>query len=253
MRLGAPGRYYANKTRYAFAIMAKASESGRVKTRLVPPLTPAEAADLNTCFLADVSGNVLEAARHRAIDGFFAYATAGEEAFFAAHLPPRMALLPPREPGLGRSLLHAMNDLLTAGYAGACLVNSDSPTLPTSILIDVVDRLREPTEQVVLGPCDDGGYYLIAMRTFHPRLFEDIAWSTEVVLSQTLERAAEIGLKASLLPQWYDVDDAAMLRRLRVDIDGMADSGDGLFPFPAPNTRAFLRALDTPQLVRKSA
>src|SRR5262245_54202518 len=131
----------SRQSRYAVAIMAKASESGRVKTRLVPPLTHDQAAELNTCFLADVSANIMEAARDRPIDGYIAYASAGSAGFFAANLPAGMRLLAPREHGLARSLRHAMADLLGAGYAGVCLVNSDSPTLPTRILIEAVDRL----------------------------------------------------------------------------------------------------------------
>src|SRR5204863_7497491 len=135
-----------------------------VKTRLVPPLTPEQAAELNTCFITDMSANILEAARHRPIDGYVAYASPETEKFFAATVPDGMRLLPPREVGLARSLHHGIADLLGAGYAGACLVNSDSPTLPTGILIAAADLLLEKTDRVVLGPSDDGGYYLIGLR-----------------------------------------------------------------------------------------
>jgi uncharacterized protein len=241
------------QSRCAFAIMAKASESGRVKTRLVPPLTSNEASKLNTYFLADVSANILEAAQQQPIDAYIAYASTGSEGFFTRNLPAGMMLLAPREAGLGPSLRHAMADLLAAGYAGVCLVNSDSPTLPTGILEKVAGILLESKDRVVLGPCEDGGYYLIGLRVLHERLFEDISWSTDVVLAQTLERAAEIGLDAILLPKWYDVDDAATLVRLRDEMAGMRRPPPDLEPYRAPNTRCYLASIDAPRFLRMRA
>src|SRR6202007_1866343 len=178
----------------AVAIMAKASVSGDVKTRLVPPLTYEEAAELNTCCLMDVAANILAAAARAAIQGFVAYHPLGSEQFFDNLLPDGFRLLPPKEPTLGRSLLHAAYDLLAAGYGSICLVNADSPTLPTDLLVRAVRRLAEPGDRVVLGPAADGGYYLIGLKRFHQRLFEGIDWSTERVFGQTLARAGEIGV-----------------------------------------------------------
>jgi uncharacterized protein len=193
----------------AVAIMAKASVAGAVKTRLVPPLTHEEAAELNTSCLADVAANIATAAAQAPIQGFVAYDHLGSEQFFQDLLPEGFKLLPPKEPTLGRSLLHAMRDLLAAGYASVCLVNADSPTLPTDLLVRAVRSLAEPGDRVVLGPAADGGYYLIGLKRFHPRLFEAIDWSTERVYRQTIMRADEIGLPVFSLPEWYDVDDAS--------------------------------------------
>src|SRR5262245_31005174 len=110
----------------AVAIMAKASPAGSVKTRLVPPLTVEEAAELNTCCLADVSANIAAASARVPIQGFAAYHPLGSERFFEELLPDSFRLLPPREPTLGRSLFHAARDLLAAGYGSVCLVNADS-------------------------------------------------------------------------------------------------------------------------------
>jgi rSAM/selenodomain-associated transferase 1 len=230
----------ASTDRFAIAVMAKASEPGRVKTRLVPPLTIEEAARLNTCFLADICDNILAAAQDRPIDGYVAYASKGSESFFRANLSGHIKLLPPREPGLGPSLRHAMADLLAAGHAGACLVNSDSPTLPTHFLLQAIDALQQSPERVVLGPSEDGGYYLIGCRQRHDRLFEDIAWSTERVLPQTIARAGEIGLEVVQLPPWYDVDDAATLMRLRRELLDAPHTEQSSMCYSAPHTRSFL-------------
>ena len=98
------------------------------------------------------------------------------------------------------------------------MLNSDSPTLPTALLVEAADALARPGERAVLGPSSDGGYYLLGIKTAHRRLFEDIAWSTERVAEQTRERAHEIKLDVHLLPVWYDVDDVEGLRRLHSDV-----------------------------------
>jgi hypothetical protein len=95
----------------------------------------------------------------------------------------------------------------------------------------------------VLGGSDDGGYYLIGLKHAHYRVFEDIIWSTSAVFSQTVERAAELGLEVVSLPQWYDVDDALSLRRLAIELFGDNSARDGRRGSDAPFTRDFLRGL----------
>src|SRR6516162_10985059 len=148
----------------AVAIMAKVSIAGTVKTRLVPPLTHQEAAELNTCCLADIAANIAAAAQRAPIRGFVAYHPSGSEEFFNDLLPDGFELLPPKEATIGRSLFHAARDLFAAGCASVCLVNADSPTLPTELLLETARRLHEPGDRVVLGPAADGGYYLIGMK-----------------------------------------------------------------------------------------
>jgi hypothetical protein len=224
--------------------MAKASIAGTVKTRLVPPLTHEEAAELNTCCLSDIAANIVAAARQVPIQGFAAYHPLGAEPFFDDLLPDGFKLLPPREATIGRSLFHAAQDLLAAGYSSVCLVNADSPTLPTEILVETVRALRQPGDRVVLGPAADGGYYLIGLKQFHRRLFEEIDWSTERVYQQTLDRAGEIGVAVAAMPEWYDVDDEATLAMLAREI-GQSGSAAGpyLKGYRAPSTTAFLEKL----------
>jgi rSAM/selenodomain-associated transferase 1 len=224
--------------------MAKASVAGTVKTRLAPPLTHQEAAELNTCCLTDVAANIVAAANQVPIQGFAAYHPPGSEAFFDALLPVGFKLLPPREATIGRSLFHAARDLFNAGYSSVCLVNADSPTLPTEFLVETVRQLRDSRDRVVLGPAADGGYYLIGLKHFHQRLFEEIDWSTERVFRQTLARADEIGVTVAPLPKWYDVDDAATLATLVREIGpcrGIANPY--LNGYRAPSTTAFLEKL----------
>ena len=98
--------------------------------------------------------------------------------------------------------------------------------------------LRDDGDRLVLGPSDDGGYYLIGMSKLHRRIFEKIDWSTERVLEQTMQRAAELDLEVKLLPAGYDVDDRATLRRLCDELL-IPNARDQV----APETRHFLREL----------
>jgi uncharacterized protein len=228
----------------ALAVMAKAPRSGEVKTRLVPPLREDEAAILSASFLKDIAANFLAAGESVAIAGHVAYSPPGSEAVFRDLVLPEIQLLPPRRIGLGDSLFHAAEDLLAASYGSACLVNADSPTLPTSLLVEAVEALRKPGDRVVLGPASDGGYYLIGLKQPHRRLFEDIAWSTERVFGQTVERAADIGLEVVTLDRWYDVDDAASLDWLCGEIlAGRRPPGCHRAGYAAPATSAYLRRL----------
>lgn len=224
------------------AVMAKAPRVGQAKTRLASVLSPEAAAEISACFIRDMVGNIVDAATEAAIDGYVAYSPRDAKREFRAMLTEGVGLLPSRRPGLAASLHDAASDLLGAGYGSVCLVNSDSPTLPTPVLVNAARILAGPSDRLVLGPAEDGGYYLIGLKRAHARLFEDIAWSTPAVFMQTLDRAHELGLELAVLPSWYDVDDLPSLRRL--DADLFAGSGDPAI-YRAPHTAAFLRARRT--------
>lgn len=222
------------------AIMAKASHPGRCKTRLVPPLTFDSAAALNTAFLRDIGANIAAAARQAPIQGMAAYHPIGEERFFDDVLPADFRLIPPREAGFGMGLINAARDILDAGYGSMCLVNSDSPTLPSVYLAEAARQLALPGDRVVLGPAADGGYYLIGLKRFHLRMFEEIDWSTERVYRQSLDRAAELDLEVVALPGWYDVDDHETLRELAQELFTPAPASPYSGGSPAAHSRAWL-------------
>ncbi|HEY3149808.1 MAG TPA: TIGR04282 family arsenosugar biosynthesis glycosyltransferase [Dongiaceae bacterium] len=236
-------------TRCAIAIMAKAPSAGRTKTRLSPLLSPEEAKDLGCCFLQDMTRNLASAAREVPLDAYIAFAPAGSEAAFGSIveggtgfvLADGNAPAPAGVEGFGRCLLQAARSLFEIGYGAAGLLNSDSPTLPTALLVRAARLLLEMEDKVVLGASSDGGYYLLGMTAPHANLFRNIDWSTEHVARQTRRRAGEIGLKLADLDTWYDVDDAASLRRLIEDIDGGSRMSADPSRFPAPATAAWLR------------
>jgi glycosyltransferase A (GT-A) superfamily protein (DUF2064 family) len=223
--------------------MAKASVPGQTKTRLVPPLTFMEAAMLNTAFLADVADNLALAARETSIAAYMAFGPPGSAPFLEALLPHQVGLIETWYPNFGVCLFEAAKVMLDLGYGSACLLNSDSPTLPTGYLAQIAAILSRPGDRMVLGPSNDGGYYIIGIKTLHNRLFEDVAWSTEAVTHQTLERAKELRLETILLPAWYDVDDAASLRRLVAETLEETTPSDGPARHAASRSKAVLREL----------
>ena len=171
--------------------------------------------------------NLAEAASAAPIDPFVAYAPAGSEARFEGVLHPGTRLIladgdgemPSGVAGFGRCLLQATARLLDMGYSAACVLNADSPTLPTAFLVQAAEALLRPGRRAVLGPAEDGGYYLLGMQALEPALYADITWSSDVVAEQTRARAASADLAMDLLPPWYDVDDHAALLRLLREID----------------------------------
>lgn len=224
----------------ALAVMTKAPRAGKVKTRLTPPLTPEEAATLNTCFLRDTAASIAAAARQGIARGIGVYMPVGAEGAYAEILPAEFELVPQRGEALGEKMVLAFEDLLSLGFESVCLIGSDSPTLPAQIFAQAARILSEPGERMVLGPTEDGGYYLIGLKKLRRPIFENIEWSTERVLEQTIERAREINLTIDLLPTWYDVDDRAALRRLcRALFTGNEETEAA----SAPATRAYLGEL----------
>ncbi len=174
------------------------------------------------------------------IAGGAVYTPVGSEPALRRLLPEGFFLVPQGEGDLGARLLKGTTDLLAAGYAGAILVNSDSPTLPASILRQAADAVMRG-DNVVLSPALDGGYTLIGLSRAHATLFEDMPWSTPTVYRLTLNRAQQIGVPVVNVPGWYDVDDAASFRMLEDELSGRRPAFATLPGANAPATRTFLR------------
>jgi len=192
----------------AIAVFAKAPVPGRVKTRLVPPLTPEEA--------AAVARACLETTLRRfvpALDAPITLFLDGEADRTLQTLVESLAvpIVPQVGADLGARLVEAFRSLREGGAARAVVLGSDSPTIDVTWIARAIASLD--THDAVIGPTEDGGYYLIALRAEVPELFRDIPWSTGSVARATLERASALGIAVDVLPVWYDVDDIATLRR----------------------------------------
>ncbi len=193
----------------AIALFAKAPIAGRVKTRLQPPLTPQQAADLHRAFVLDVwesLNNIPNLSLHLYRDQ--AWPVGDEPA------PPENRGLQ-QGSDLGARMLHCFEELQARGHDRVIIVGGDSPTLPPAYLEQGLERLRDT--DAVLGPSEDGGYYAVGCRQAQPRMFADVPWSMPSTRAET-ERAFErAGLRCETLPEWYDIDTETDLRRLAAE------------------------------------
>jgi len=224
----------------AIGVMCKAPQPGQTKTRLAKAIGAVAASELSACFLRDVAAAIEAVPETLGRRGYAVYAPAGTERVLRKLFPEKFPLMLQGGGDLGEALFGATRDLLLAGHDCVLLVNGDSPTLPSGFLAQAIEILRNPGDRMVLGPASDGGYYLIGLKFPHRRVFAQIDWGTETVLRHTCERAAEIGLATTLLPEWYDIDDVETLGWLRDELAGNSTRFRG--GSHASATRAFLAA-----------
>jgi rSAM/selenodomain-associated transferase 1 len=211
----------------ALIVVAKRPAPGKTKTRLCPPLTPDLASALYESFLFDTLDQMRQVTNSHHVIAYL------DERDYFQHLAPDFELIPQEGHDLGERLDRALTSYLSRGYERAVIMDSDSPTLPPHYLSRAFDVLADGAD-VVLGPCDDGGYYLIGIKSPTPRLLREVHMSTPTVAAETIALAKEEGLNLITLPTWYDVDDAASLSRLRQEIET-------LHPSVATHTRQFLQ------------
>ena len=223
-------------------IMARSPAAGpaRIKTRLASSVrTEPDRLALYTAFLADTIG------AGRTVAGVtlrVAYTPEGGRDGFAALGVNDDELTPQRGANLGERERYLFEELFAAGFSKVIVLGSDVPTLPVSHLSDAVARLDASPPSVVLGPSEDGGYYLIALSASAPGaplpdLFTNVHWGTASALDDTVRAARTAGLRVELLPGWYDVDDEQGMARLRADI------ADPRQAARAPQTAAVLRRI----------
>jgi rSAM/selenodomain-associated transferase 1 len=184
-------------------VVAKAPVPGKVKTRLYPELAIDEATHLYSCFIQD---RIEEIGNLRAVDLAISYTPEDSKQYFTRFISNGFQLFPQRGKDLGERLSNIFEDKLAEAYDAVSIIDSDTPDLPRSIVEQSFQLLMSNGVDAVFGPCDDGGYYLVALRRPHPELFQNVPWSTEAVLDITLERAARLGIRTKLLPAWNDLD-----------------------------------------------
>ncbi len=224
----------------ALIVVAKRPKPGFAKTRLCPPFTPEGAAEFYSCLMLDT----LElAGKLDTADHTLAYTPREAASYFRNLVPDGYRLVEQQGVSLGERLANALDHHFELGYQRVVIMNSDGPTLPLTHLVEAFSGLDQA--DITLGMGHDGGYYLIGMKRLQPELFQGIAWSTERVIPQTLEICRRLRLKVHQLPEWYDVDVAADLERLRRDL--------GQNPMSAPRTYAFLKLLGEVQGARRKA
>lgn len=211
-------------------LMAKQPMPNQVKTRLLSTLTPFQAAELYECFLRDKC----EAMRQLSdSDCAIAFTPSDAYPYFRA-LAPDFALYLQEGTTLSERLKYVVSQAFQDGYEYVMPIDGDSVTLPIQYLQMGFERLSAPKIDIVVGPSDDGGYYAIGLKAPHPYVF-DVEMSTPHVCHDTLLMAQQHGLKAFLLPEWYDVDTPDDLERLLLELKAN--------PALAPYTSAYLKEI----------
>jgi rSAM/selenodomain-associated transferase 1 len=187
------------------AVFAKAPIPGRVKTRLIPPLTPESAASLHEAMVRDTvnAGSGFQAAVCELHTDIVTDAWKDLDVSRKLQIPG----------DLGLKMLHALDTGLRAGASRAIILGADAPTVPSGH----IETLIASAADVALGPADDGGYYAISARRVHPNMFRGVDWGTHTALSATLRAVAQCSLSVEVGPAWYDVDQPADLVRLAAD------------------------------------
>jgi rSAM/selenodomain-associated transferase 1 len=195
----------------AVVVFGKVPRPGRVKTRLTPALSPKVACDLYQAFLLDVFDMVDRAVEvsEVTIERYFVCAMSEDDSLENAKqwLPRGWSWLEERGSGLGDCINAACEDIKEETVV---VLGSDSPTMPHCRILEAFNAIESEKvleqKPFVLGPTEDGGYYLVAMSQVRPALFANVIWSTTGVLDKTRQNAAEAGIPLVELDQGYDID-----------------------------------------------
>ena len=207
-------------------VFAKNPVPNQVKTRLIPTLSPEQAATLYTAFLTDWCKTLAKLSN---VDLIIAYTPAEAASDLQALIGDDATYIPQIGTDLGKRLTSATQWAAEQGYTKILLVGSDSPTLPISYISKALTLLD--SRDITIGPSTDGGYYLIGfsaanVATTVPFVFEEIAWSTAAVFQQTMTRICSTKATVGLLPPWYDIDTTEDLAFLHAHLLAMRLAGE---------------------------
>ncbi|GJL80014.1 MAG: hypothetical protein NPINA01_30030 [Nitrospinaceae bacterium] len=203
----------------AIILFARDPVIGQVKTRLQPLLDPESVLKLYTCFLND---SIEKICKLESADRFIGVTPSDLSGFFS-RLDNESALQIFTQEGkdLGEKMSRAFKERFREGYEQVVIIGSDSPSLPVAYIEQALNSKKDLT----IGPSTDGGYYLIGMSQKPVNVFEGVAWGSDKVLAQTLERIKKNGSSLELLPPWYDVDRPEDLKFLETHLGLIEQSG----------------------------
>ena len=194
------------------AVLAKAPIPGTVKTRLVPPLTFEQAAELAKALLTDQLEHLSEL---RGAELYLAFSPGDASTMMARLAPAGFHLFVQQGEDLGARMENCLEELRRRGHRNLVMIGSDLPPVPLICFERTFEFLAGEQHRVALGPSRDGGYYLVGMNRATPEIFSNMTWSDNRVLAETMQRLHRLRIECSLLPQWFDVDGPADLAALR--------------------------------------
>lgn len=189
-------------------VFAKAPRAGFAKTRLIPALGAGGAAALATRLLTHT---LHEALRAEVGEVELCRTPLNDPLWQTLVLPPGIRVSDQEGCDLGERLARAAHRSLAAGQP-CILIGTDCPALDAPALREVTEHMR--THDAVMVPASDGGYVALGLRQFVPSIFSDMAWSTEVVAQETLNRLARADMSVHQMPVLHDIDEPADLQHL---------------------------------------
>ena len=193
-------------------VIAKEPVPGRVKTRLTPPYTPAEAAELANAALADTLAAVASAGLARRV-----LALAGLP---GPWLPPGFDVIGQRGGGLDERIASALADARAAWPAPLVLIGMDTPQVTPALLAAAAEPLVSGAADAMFGMAEDGGFWLLGLREIDPALVLGVPMSRPDTGALQLARLHAAGLRVLPLPELADVDTAAEAERIAAAIPG---------------------------------
>lgn len=224
------------ENRTAIGLNAKRPQPGRVKTRLSPPLTPIQAAELYEALVLDLADRL---SGLRDVDLVLFYDPPQAAKWFESQVGPRWQLVAQCAGDLGARLTDQAIWLAERGYAAFALLGSDAPTMPLGSIRWALTEIAQSRADVVLGPDQDGGYYLVAQAPGVSGLFDRVAWSGPTTLRDTESNALREGWRVVRAQTWYDVDRGPDLDRLRSEVKAADVAAE------VPRTATWLRRHET--------
>jgi rSAM/selenodomain-associated transferase 1 len=195
-----------------FGIFAKYWQPGEVKTRLAAHFGVDRAAGFHRVCLETLLRRFAVTGDRRVL----AFAPSHRERDFAALAGSNWPLQAQSRGDLGKRMSDYFWRAFAAGASAVVLIGSDSPTVPDRFVAEAFEELR--FVDAVVGPADDGGYYLIGLSRYVPSAFQGISWSTPEVFRQTTERLRTVDCRCHVLLPWYDIDTPQDLARLRAEL-----------------------------------
>ncbi|HXG83826.1 MAG TPA: TIGR04282 family arsenosugar biosynthesis glycosyltransferase [Pyrinomonadaceae bacterium] len=223
--------------------MAKFPSAGQVKTRLRPFLSADQSASLAACFLEDTIAKVRQITRNIVVA--YSPADAGEQ--LKTLLPDGgdgLLMVAQKGNDLGERLESALLYAESEEFSPVIIIGADSPTLLTEFIKTAIESFKSNQTDIALGATRDGGFYLVGLRRNHAGLFENVAWSSDLVFGQTKRNAERLGLRLSKLESWYDVDtpdDLFYLRNEMLADENGRQSAPKTYEWLARNARLFMR------------
>ena len=203
----------------AIILFARDPVLGQVKTRLHPFLDPETILELYTCFLSDSIRKICSVKSADAFIGIYPSDLSGYFSRLQGQFPVQVFMQDGKD--LGERMSNAFQQRFNDGYERVAIIGSDSPSLP----VGTMEKALNSDKDFIIGPSTDGGYYLVGMAGKPIPVFEGVAWGSDRVLAETLERVKQSGCSLEVLPPWYDVDRPEDLKFLQTHLEWIGHSG----------------------------